>query len=204
VIDSALLPLVSRALSPGARGLAAAGVSADAITLAGLVVGLSGAGLIAAGRFETGLAAILASRVCDGLDGAVARINGPTDRGAFLDAAFDFVFYASIPAGFALADPARNALAASLLLLAFMGTASSFLAFAVLAARRGLASAAFPRKGIFYLGGLTEAAETLLCFAAMCLWPAAFAPIALVFAAACAVTTVMRWWWGWRLFGKEP
>ncbi len=202
MIDRALLPLIHRLLAPGARALAAAGVSADAISLTGFVVGVAGAAAIAAGWFGVGLAAILASRVCDGLDGAVARLNGPTDRGAFIDAAFDFVFYASIPAAFALADPARNALAASLLLLAFMGTASSFLAFAVLAAKRGMISAAFPRKGIFYLGGLTEATETLACFAAMCLWPAAFAPLALLFAAACAVTTVMRWWWGWRVFAE--
>ncbi len=202
MIDRALLPLIHRLLAPGARALAAAGVSADAISLTGFVVGVAGAAAIAAGWFGVGLAAILASRVCDGLDGAVARLNGPTDRGAFIDAAFDFVFYASIPAAFALADPARNALAASLLLLACMGTASSFLAFAVLAAKRGMISAAFPRKGIFYLGGLTEATETLACFAAMCLWPAAFAPLALLFAAACAVTTVMRWWWGWRVFAE--
>jgi phosphatidylglycerophosphate synthase len=200
VIDRRLLPLVRRALAPGARALAEAGVGADAISVIGLAVGLAGAGLIAAGWFHTGLAAILSSRVCDGLDGAVARINGPTDRGAFLDAAFDFVFYASVPAAFALADPARNALAASVLLFAFMGTASSFLAFAVLAAKRGLTSAGFPQKGIFYLGGLTEAAETLTCFAVMCLWPAMFPPLALGFAAACLVTTVMRWWWGWRSF----
>ena len=200
MIDGRLLPLVGRALAPAARALAASGVTADAITLTGFLTGLAGAGLIGMGMFLPGLVLVLASRICDGLDGAVARINGPTDRGAFLDAAFDFVFYASVPAAFALADHARNALAASLLLLAFMGTASSFLAFAVLAGKRGLASASFPQKGIFYLGGLTEAAETLTCFTAMCLWPSAFAPIALVFAFACLITTLMRWWWGWKIF----
>jgi hypothetical protein len=61
----------------------------------------------------------------------------PTDRGAFLDITLDFLFYASIPLAFALADPAANALPAAVLLAAFIGTGSSFLAFAVLAERRG-------------------------------------------------------------------
>lgn len=201
MIDRYLTAPLNRALARPARLLARAGVPADTVTLAGFAIGIGAAGCIALGMPRLGLAAILASRLCDGLDGAVARITGPTDRGAFLDIALDFAFYASIPAAFALADAPHNALAASLLLFGFMGTASSFLAFAILAAKRGLTSVAFPRKGIFYLGGLTEAAETLACFAAMCLWPNAFPPLAIGFAIACGVTTIMRWWWGWRTFG---
>lgn len=202
MIDRFLTAPLSRILTPPARLLARAGVPADSITLAGFAVGIAAAACIAYGRPLPGLALILASRLCDGLDGAVARIAGPTDRGAFLDIALDFAFYASIPAAFAVADPQHNALAASLLLFGFMGTGSSFLAFATLAARRGMTSTAFPRKGIFYLGGLTEAAESLACFAAMCLWPHAFPPLAIGFAMACGVTTIMRWGWGWRTFGR--
>jgi hypothetical protein len=49
------------------------------------------------------------------------------------------------------------------------------------------------------LGGLTEATETLACFALMCLWPQHFAVLALGFAALCALTTVTRLWAGWTL-----
>jgi len=103
-----------------------------------------------------------------------------------------------VPLAFALADPAANALAAAVLLAAFVGTASSFLAFAALAARRGLKSAAYPAKGLYYLGGLTEATETLTCFALMCLWPRHFAVFAYGFAGLCALTIVTRLWAGWR------
>ena len=144
------------------------------------------------------LALMLASRLCDGLDGAVARLTQPTDRGAFLDIALDFVFYALIPLAFALADPARNALPAAMLLVAFIGTGSSFLAFAVLAERRGLSSAAYPHKGLYYLGGLTEATETLIAFAAMCLWPVAFPWIAAGFTGLCVLTVLTRLWFGWH------
>lgn len=184
-------------LGVGARALVRAGAGADAVTLAGFAIGVAGAAAIAAGQPLPGLALILLSRLADGLDGAVARLTTPTDRGAFLDIALDFLFYASIPLAFALADPAANALPAAVLLASFIGTGSSFLAFAVLAEKRGLKSSAYPNKGLYYLGGLTEATETLLCFAAMCLWPGQFALLAYGFAALCGLTILSRLVAGW-------
>ena len=201
MLDRPALALLAPLLHTGARLLRQRGIGADAVTLAGFALGLAAATLIALGWPLAGLALLLASRLADGLDGAVARLGQPTDRGAFLDITLDFVFYASIPLAFALADPAANALAAALLLAAFVGTASSFLAFAVLAERRGLASLACPQKGLYYLGGLTEGFETLAFFAAMCLWPAAFATLAQVFAALCGLTLLARLVAGWRAFG---
>ena len=203
MIDRFVQPGLRRALHPVARRLAASGVGADAITLAGFVVGMAGVAAIAFGQFALALALILANRLADGLDGEVARLDGPTDRGAFLDIALDFVFYACVPVGFALADPQANALAAAVLIAAFVGTGSSFLAFAAIAARRGMRETDRPAKGVFYLGGLTEGGETIAAFAAMCLWPALFAPIALLFAALCAITTATRWLAGWRAFGPQ-
>ena len=183
-----------------ARGAVALNLQADAITLVGFGVGMAAALAIAASQPLWGLALMLSSRLLDGLDGAVARLTAPTDRGAFLDITLDFLFYASIPLAFAISQPAANALAAAVLLAAFMGTASSFLAFAVLAERRGLQSADYPQKGLFYLGGLTEASETLICFVLMCLWPAHFAWLAYGFAALCGLTIMGRLAAGWQAF----
>lgn len=201
MLDRAATALLKPALDRAAAALVRAGVGADAVTFTGFALGLAAAAAIAFGATGAGLALLLASRLCDGLDGAVARRTAPTDRGAFLDIALDFLFYASIPLGFALADPAANALAAAVLLAAFIGTGSSFLAFAVLAERRGLASTAYPTKGFYFLGGLTEATETLACFVAMCLWPQHFALFAYGFAALCALTTVTRLVGGARRLG---
>ena len=154
---------------------------------------------IAMSAFGTGLLLLLASRLFDGLDGAVARLTRPTDRGAFLDITLDFLFYASVPLAFAFANPGDNALPAALLLAAFIGTGSSVLAFSALAGQRGLQSTAYPNKGLYYLGGLTEATETLICFALMCLFPAQFALWACGFAALCGLTIVSRLWAGWRI-----
>lgn len=194
-LNAALRPLLQRL----AQGLVRRGVGADGVTWAGFGIGLSGSAAIVLQSPLAGLLLILASRLCDGLDGAVARLTRPTDRGAFLDIALDFVFYASVPLAFALADPAANALPAAVLLAAFIGTGSSFLAFSLLAERRGLRSQDYPDKGLYYLGGLTEASETLLCFAAMCLWPAWFAPLAYGFAALCGLTLLTRLAAGWTL-----
>jgi phosphatidylglycerophosphate synthase len=203
LIDRWALVLLRPGLEAGARGLVRAGVGADAVTWAGFALGLAAAACIAQEAYVVGLGLMLFSRLLDGLDGAVARLTQPTDRGAFLDITLDFLFYASIPLAFAWADPARNALAAASLLAAFVGTGSTFLAFAVLAQRRGLTSPAYPQKGLYYLGGLTEATETLLVFAAMCVWPQAFAPLAFVFAGLCGLTVLMRVWAGWRLLAQE-
>ena len=192
VLDRIALLWLRPALDRGAALLLRNGVSADAVTFTGFGLGLAAATAIALGHPSAGLLLLLASRAADGLDGTLARLRQPTDRGAFLDITLDFLFYASIPLAFALADPAANALPAAVLLAAFIGTASSFLAFAVLAGRRGLENARLPSKGFYYLGGLTEGAETLLCFALMCLWPAHFAWLAYAFAALCAVTIATR------------
>jgi phosphatidylglycerophosphate synthase len=203
MLDRPAQALIAPALQAAGRWLVRHGGTADAITWAGFALGLAAAACIALQQPLAGLALILVSRLMDGLDGTVARLTAPTDRGAFLDITLDFLFYASIPLAFALADPAANALAAAVLLAAFIGTGSSFLAFAVLAERRGLKSLAYPSKGLFYLGGLTEATETLACFVAMCLWPAAFAPLALGFAALCALTVLARLRAGWLAFGAD-
>lgn len=192
MLDRAATRLLKPALDAGARVLVRRGVGADAVTYTGFAIGMAAAAAISLNAMTWGLALLLISRVADGLDGAVARQTQPTDRGAFLDITLDFLFYASIPLAFAIADPVANALPAAVLLTAFIGTGSSFLAFAALAEKRGLSSADVPQKGIFYLGGLTEATETLTCFCLMCLWPEYFAWWAYGFSVLCALTIVTR------------
>ena len=202
MIDAALLPIIKRAIDRPARALVARGISADQITVLGFGIGLMGVMAVWLGLFGLALVCLVLNRLADGLDGAVARLTHPTDRGAFLDIALDFMFYGLFPLGFALHDPANNALPAAVLISSFIGTGSSFLAFSIIAEKRGITSEDYPTKGIYYLGGLTEGTETIALFVAMCLFPAAFPWLAYTFAALCAITTVMRWLAGWRMFGS--
>ena len=199
MLDRAGAALIRPAVNALARVLAARGVSADALSVAGLALGWTAALAIAGRASALGAVLILVSRLCDALDGAVARLTQPTDRGGFLDISLDFLVYAAIPLAFALADPIANALAAAVLLACFIGTGTSFLALAVLAAKRGLTSTHYPLKSFYFIGGLTEATETIGVFVAMCLWPAHFAALAYGFAALCAVTIVTRLRQGWLL-----
>ncbi len=200
MLDRHATTLLRPALSATAKVLVRAGVGANTITLLGFCIGLFAAFLIACGAYIAGATAIFASRMLDGLDGAVARQTTPTDAGGFLDITLDFVFYASIPLAFAVSNPADNALPAAVLLAAFVGTGTSLLAFATLAAKRGLSNLEYPDKSFYFLGGLTEATETLACFAAMCFWPHHFATLAYAFAALCGVTMLTRIFWGWKTF----
>lgn len=204
MFDRQAMAIIGPPVQACARLLVRLGCGADQITIFSFALGIAAAVLIAFQFYLSGLVLILLSRLGDALDGAVARETMATDRGGFLDIALDFLFYASIPLAFALADPAANALAAALLLAAFIGTGSSFLAFAVIAAKRGMTSTNYPQKSFYFLGGLTETGETLLFFAAMCLWPQHFAALAWIFAALCLVTIATRLFWGWREFGVEP
>lgn len=203
MLDRYMLKALNPAIEPAARRLFDLGCNADQVTLAGFALGLASAALIALGHPLLAIVLILLSRAADGLDGAVARLCGTTDRGAFLDISLDFYFYASIPLAFAIADPAANGLAAAVLLAAFVGTGTSFLAYAAIAEKRGLKSPDYPTKSIYYLGGIAEGTETILCFLAMCLWPEHFAVIAYVYAALCALTSVMRIAAGFETFGAS-
>ncbi len=110
------------------------------------------------------------------------------------------VFYALIPLGFAVAIPEVNALPGAVLIVSFVGTGSSFLAFSAVAAKLGRKAPEFPTKGIYYAGGLAEGFETIAVFIVMCLLPHHFPLIAYGFAALCALTTVIRWRQGWVAF----
>ena len=202
MFDRLATRLIRPAVDALAAPLARAGVQANTITILALALGLGAAVLIANGFFALGGVLIVLSRAFDALDGAVARQTHATDLGGFLDIVLDFVFYASIPLAFALADPAHNALAAAVLLAAFVGTGSSFLAFAVIAAKRQWDNLVYPNKSFYFLGGLTEGFETLLCFIAMCCWPGYFSELAWGFAALCVVTLVTRIVWGVQAFAE--
>jgi phosphatidylglycerophosphate synthase len=192
MFDARLRPWIDPPLNAVAARCVRAGVTADALTYAGCALGLLAAVIIAAGWPSLALLLFLLGRLGDGLDGAVARATQPTDRGAFLDIVGDFLVYAAVPLGFAVADPAGNALAAAALLASFIASGAAFLAFAALAAKRGQTSRAQGEKAIYYLAGLAEGTETILVLAAMMLWPSHFALLAWLFAGLCAVSAAAR------------
>ncbi len=191
MLDRHLRPLIDPPLDRLARALAPR-VGADAVTVGGFLLGCLAILAVMAGQFLLGLVLLLLNRAADGLDGAIARRNGVTDLGGYLDIVLDFIVYSGLVFAMAVADPAANALAAAFLIFSFMGTGASFLAFAVMAAKHRLASPEQGTKSLYYLGGLAEGTETILFLAAMLLWPAGFPALAWLFGAVCWLTTAGR------------
>ena len=191
MFDAKLRPLIDPPLNRLGSALARRGVTANAITFLGLALGLAGAAAISGGYFGAGLGLILANRLLDGLDGAVARANGPTALGGYFDIVADFAFYVSVPLGFGLVDPA-NTQAALVLVASFVLTGVSFLAYAVIAAERGARTDAHGRKSFFYSTGLAEGGETIAVFIAFALFPAWFVPLAYAYAGLCVLTVFQR------------
>ncbi|NBN78815.1 CDP-alcohol phosphatidyltransferase family protein [Microvirga tunisiensis] len=192
MFDARIRPLIDPPLDALGRRLAAAGLSANAITVLGLGLGLAAAVAIALDALLVGLVLLLANRLADGLDGAVARATRRTDLGGYLDIVCDFIFYGAIPLAFALRDPDGTALAAAVLLFSFYANGAAFLTFAIMAERRRLQTSRQGLKSLYYLGGLAEGAETIAVFALMCVLPQHVALIAYGFAALCLVSAVAR------------
>lgn len=189
-------PLLRRWIDPpldrAGAWLAARGASANGVTLAGLALGLAAVPLLASGQYAMALVPIFLNRLCDGLDGAVARHTRPSPYGGYLDIFCDMVFYAAVPLGFALARP-ENAVWAALVLASFVCTCASFLGRAVLAAGRGERDPGQRgRKSFFHAAGLMEGTETILAFVLFCLLPDIFPWLAGVVATLCFWTAVAR------------
>ena len=204
MFDAKLKPVIAPFLVQSGKICLRFGLTANMLTVTGFLIGLCCGALICVEAYIWALAALLLSRICDGLDGAVARLTQPTDFGGYLDIVCDFLFYALVPFCFAFTHP-EQAAAAAFLMLSFVGTGTSFLAYAILDAKQKSDNVRQPKraKSFAYLGGLTEGSETIAFFALILLYPAHFTVFALVFGSLCWLTTGYRIYASWFEFGKD-
>lgn len=192
MLDATIQRFIARPLDSAGHALARTRITANAITLFGAILALLLIVALATGNYGLALILLALNRLLDGLDGAVARATRRSALGGYLDIVADYVFYAGVPLGFALATPSENALAAAALLASFLLTCSSFLAYAALAANKGVNVEPERPKSFFYSRGLMEGTETIAFFVAMILWPSHFVLLATVFAVLCVLTALQR------------
>ncbi len=200
MLDRWVIPWVSFLIKPLVYWLKKKNIAPDTVTIVSFFLGVGAMGLISQGFFLLGLLFILLNRLGDGLDGRLARLTKPTDRGSFLDIVLDFIFYSGVVLAFIIYNPEKNALAGSVLMFSFVGTGTSFLAFSIIAERRKLKSTIYQQKGIYYLIGLAEGTETILFFILICLFPSCFVVFSFIFAVVCFLTTFLRILMGYRKF----
>ncbi|MEE3878214.1 CDP-alcohol phosphatidyltransferase family protein [Vibrio sp. YYF0003] len=192
MLDRFSIKIIRWPLTQSAQFVDKFGITANQTTLLGFAIGCLAVPSLITEHYLAALLFILLNRFCDGLDGALARIQGITDAGGFLDISLDFLFYSLIPFGFVLANPEQNAIAGAFLIFSFVGTGSSFLAFAIMASKQGIDNPVYKHKSLYYMSGLTEGTETIGAFIAFCIFPHHFALIAYLFGAACWFTTFTR------------
>lgn len=198
MLDKYVIPLIKKPLNSAASYCLPYHIKADQVTVISFVIGLFALPALWLQHYHLALLLIILNRIGDGLDGAIARKTQPSDAGGFLDISLDFLFYALIPFGFLLANPEQNAFYAALLIVSFVGTGSSFLAFASIAGKRNIANPVYQNKSLYYMSGIAEGTETIAFFIAFCLWPHAFPQLATIFAVLCLLTTFNRIWAGYR------
>jgi phosphatidylglycerophosphate synthase len=191
MFDVALRRFVDPALIRMAGWITDTRISANMMTISGAGLALGAAFFVTQSNFAAALGFILLNRIFDGLDGAIARINGPTEFGGYLDTICDYVFYLSIPIAFGLMNSV-NQMPALLLIASFTLTAVSFLAFAAIIARQTSDDGAHGPKAFIYSTGLMEGGETIAFFVLFCLFPGFFPTLAIVFAALCLLTVAQR------------
>lgn len=202
MLDPYVRPLIDPPLNWAGQILFKRGVSANAMTVFGFVLGICAIFLILNGTYLWAALLIALNRLADGLDGAIARQSGLSDFGGFLDIVCDFVIYAGIVFAFGVSHHA-HLFWASLLVFSFIGPMVSFLAYAILAAKKGVTTVRQGKKTFYYLGGICEGTETATFLILFCLFPQAFGPLSVTFSILCWLTTVGRVYTTWVDFGKR-
>lgn len=196
MLDRHLHPRIKPALNRLVSALDKPGITPDGLTTAGFAIGLLTLPFLALGWYPAALVAIVLNRLLDGLDGALARRRGLTDAGGFLDIALDFLFYALVPFGFALAAPEQNTLAAAAAVRIYWHREQ----LSGLCGTGGEAQYRQPRlcaQVVLLHRRVNGGTETIVLFVLCCLFPAHFAVFAWIFGALCWLTTTTRIWSGY-------
>lgn len=195
MLDSSVRPLIDPWLNYMAVYVSKTPVTGVMVTWIGFVMGGVACGFAYGQTYHLALIFLLLNRLCDGLDGAVARARGETsDFGGYLDIVLDFFIYAGFPMAMAFGlGTIEAAMAALYVLFAIVTTGVSFLAYAIIATKRELDDKAHHgEKSFFFSHGLMEGTETILFMVMLCVLPHYFVTICVVFGTLCLLTTALR------------
>ena len=180
---------VNKGLDPIGASLRRAGVTADALTVTGILIAGAGAVVIGNGYLTLGFLFLVLTGIPDALDGAVAKASGTASvRGAFFDSVSDRITDALLFGGLtwylASNEPGRI----SLLPVAVMAAAM------LISYQRAKAeSLGFDAKG-----GIMERAERFIVLAIGLLFSQILIPVLWVMLVLTLVTSIQRFAKVWR------
>jgi len=194
VLDSTLRKIIDPPLNKVGRMISSLPISANMMTLIGFGFGIIACGFVVFQFYYLALVFLILNRLSDGLDGAIARVkNQSSDFGGYLDIVLDFFIYAGFPlcVGIGLMDLYALS-AAAFALFAIVTTGVSFLAYAIICAKRGLETSHQGKKTFYFSNGLMEGTETIIFLISLCLFPQYFVAMCFTFGLLCLITTALR------------
>jgi CDP-diacylglycerol--glycerol-3-phosphate 3-phosphatidyltransferase len=189
MFDKRLRPSVEKSLRPVGANLKRTGITADQLTMVGIVMAVGATVAIANGAFQLALLLLFLTAVPDVLDGAVAKASGTASpRGAFFDSVADRLTDALLFGGVAWYLASEHPGHIAVLPLAVLA-ASMMISYE----RAKAESLGFDARG-----GLMERAERVILLALGLLFPALLIPVFWVMLALTLFTAAQRFVKVWR------
>jgi CDP-diacylglycerol---glycerol-3-phosphate 3-phosphatidyltransferase len=186
---------VDRAVKPIGNVLRKTGLTADHLTVIGLLVGVGAAVAIGSGRLHLGLALVVLAALPDLLDGALAKASGSaSQRGAFFDSTVDRITDSLLLGGIAWYLASTESPHMSILPFA-VAAVSSLISY-----QRAKAES----LGIDAKGGLMERAERIIAICLGLLYQPLLVPILWIMLILTSVTAIQRFVKVWRQAAIAP
>lgn len=180
---------IERAVRPVGAAIRRTGLTADHLTVLGIVFAVMAAVAIGRGALQVGLVLVILAALPDMLDGAVAKASdSASQRGAFFDSVVDrltdSVLFGGVAWHFASTESAHLAI----LPMAVMG-ASSLISY-----QRAKAES----LGLHAKGGLMERAERIIVLCIGLLFDVLLVPVMWIMLVLTIITAVQRFVMVWR------
>ena len=166
------------------------------MTILGFILGLLMCVLVFFQFYLTALILLVLNRLCDGLDGTMARLTIPSPLGGYLDIVFDFTIYSGFVLAFGLSN-SNYTIISMVLLFLYIGTGTTFLARAAIQTQldkipESSDSKKELPKSFYYSSGLIEGTETTIFMILCLLLPNFYIFISIIFGILCLITFVSR------------
>ena len=195
MLDTNARKYVQPVLDAVARACLRLGISANGLTVVGMLVGLVAACLVLQDYPLAGFAVLWLSGLIDAADGTLARLTKPSPLGAILDITFDRVVEVAVILALAYNHPD-----ARFLLVLLAGTIaiamSLFLSIGAAVANQSV-------KSFHYAPGLGERTEAFICLSLMVLDSARLVLWTWVFIGVIGLTMAQRLYHAWRILSAE-
>jgi phosphatidylglycerophosphate synthase len=166
------------------------------ITFIGFFFGILMCFLIFIHSYFLAILFLFLNRLCDGLDGVMARQTSPSPLGAYLDIILDFIIYAAFVLVFSLENEI-NLLTGVFLLFTYICTGTTFLTQAIIqpqldySQQQDNVEDEIP-KSFIYASGLIEGTETIFFMFLCLIMPKAFPILGFLFSVLCLITAIAR------------